>query len=395
MPFQSGKRVSVRYKVQSGLGSPASGSGGKELPFAPSAGFSLAKVAIADPTVRSDGQTLIGRHGSRSVAGSYDAPLRLNALNELFEAVLRTTAVATTTLSAVSITTTTSTIVRGTGDWLTAGVRRGMVIRLSGHATAGNNDRNLTVTNVTTTTITVAETLILDAVADPADIILPRYYAQSATPTDRYFTVEEYHSDIDQSEVATDCVISSLAVSLQPDNTAMLTFGIVGRNETAEATGASPVLTSPTEYQTVAMVATDAALVVGGTPILNVSGLDFTYDLGAATVPVVGSVVSPDVFKNNATLEGSFSALRDDLTALSAFLDETEFGIVVTLVEPEAAPADFVSFYLPLCKYTGNDAPLGSDNAMIESRPFTAGKATAAQDGTIGTMLMVSTSGTT
>lgn len=344
MPLQSGKRVSVRYKAQSALGSPASGSGGKELPYAPSAGFSLAKVAIADPTVRADGQTLIGRHGSRSLTGSYDAPLRLNALNELFEAVLRTSAVATSTLS-VSITTTTSTIVRASGSWLTDGVRRGMVIRLSGHTSTGNNDRNLTVTNVTTTDITVAEALTLNGTPDSADIILPRYYAQAATPTDRYFTVEEYHADIDQSEVATDCVISSLAVSLQPDNTAMLTFGIVGRNETAEATGSSPVLTSPTEYQTIAMVAVDASLVVGGTAVLNVSGLDFTYDLGAATVPVVGSVISPDVFKNNATLEGSFSALRENLTALSAFLNETEFGIVVTMVEPEASPISSASTF--------------------------------------------------
>jgi len=390
MPLQSGKAVSVRYKVQSALGTPASGASGFELPIAPSAGFDLSKVAINDPTIRSDGLSLIGRHGSRSVAGTYDAPLRLSALNNIWEAVLRTNAVATTTLAAVSITTTTSTIVRASGDWLAAGVRRGMVIRLVGSATTANNGRNLNVVSVTASTITVAETLTLNATPGNADVVLPRYYASIAAPVDRYFTVEEYHETIDSSEVAEDVVFSSLNFSLQPDNTAIVTVGVVGRNVTT-ATGASaPVLTSPTVYTSRALVAVDASLIVNGSRVLNVSSLDFAYDLGAATVPVVGSVVSPDVFKNQATLSGSFSALRDSLVAWGQFADETEFAIGVTLVEPEAAPQDFVSIYIPLAKYTGNSAPIGSDNAMIETRPFTAGLDTIG--GTAPTMLLVSTS---
>jgi hypothetical protein len=390
MPLQSGKAVSVRYKVQSALGTPASGGSGFELPIAPSSGFSLSKVAIADPTIRSDGLSLIGRHGSRSVAGSYDVPLRLQAMNNVFEAVLRTTAVATATLSAVSITTTTSAIVRASGSWITAGVRPGMVIRLVGSSTTANNGRNLTVTAVSATNITVAQTLTLNATPGNADVVLPRYYASIGTPVDRYYTLEEYHETIDASEVATDVVFSSLAFSLQPDNTALVTVGVVGRNVTSETGANAPVLTSPTQYITQALVAVDATLVVGGSPVLNVSSLDFTYDLGAATVPVVGSVVSPDVFKNQATLSGSFSALRDSLTAFNAFANETEFGISVTLVEPEAAPQDFVSIFLPLNKYTSNEAPIGSDNAMVETRAFTSGLADIGAASP--TMMLVSTS---
>jgi hypothetical protein len=396
MPLQSGKAVSVRYKAQSGLGTPASGTGGFELPVAPSPGLTLAKVAINDPTIRADGLTLIGRHGSRSVTGSYEAPLRLNALNVPIGAVLRTTAVPTDTLDSAdftSITTTANTIVAASGDWRTMGVRKGMVIRLANSAQAGNNGRNLTVLNVTATDITTAETLVVDAVADTgADVILPRFYTSPAVPVDQYFTVEEYHVDIDASEVFTDCVFSSLAFSLQPDNTANVTIGVVGRNVSAETGSAAPVLTAPTQYTTRALVAIDAAIWVGGTRRVNCSALDFTYDIGASTVPVIGSTISPDVFKNQATLSGSFSALRDSLADFEAFLDEDEVAISVTLIEPEAAPQDFVSLYIPLAKYTGNDAPLGSDNAMIEARPFTAGLADVG--GANPTMLLVSTSGT-
>jgi hypothetical protein len=393
MPLQSGKAVSVRYKAQSGIGVPASGGSGFELPIAPSPGFTLAKVAIEDPTIRADGLSLIGRHGSRSVAGTYEVPLRLNALNPIFGAVLRQAAVATTTLTSISITTTTSTIVRASGDWLTGGVREGMTIRLSGSATTANNDRNLTVLGVTSTTITVAETLTLNATPANASVVLPRYWVSSQTPTNTYFTVEEYHQDIDESELATDAFFSSLAFSLQPDNTALVTVGIVARNASRVLSASAPTLTSPTQFTARALVAVDASIIVNGTRRLNLSALDFTYDLSAATVPVVGSVVSPDVFLNQATLSGSFSALRDDLVDYAAFLNEDEFSIAVRLVEPEAAPEDHVSIYLPLCKYTSNDAPLGSDNAMVETRGFTAGLDTVG--GADPTMLVISTSGTT
>jgi hypothetical protein len=394
MPLQSGRHVSVRYKVQSGLGSPASGASGKELPFAPSAGFSLAKVAIDDPTVRSDGMTLIARHGSRSVSGSYDAVARLSALDEIIEAIMRGTFTAASTITSAvftTITTTTSTIVFAAGNPITAGVRRGQVIRLNASATVGNNNRNLNVTNVSATTITVSETLTLNASPDATAVIqLPKRVTNGATPVDRYFTLEEYHQDIDQSELATDVVFSSMSVALQPDNTAMLSIGVVGRNATAETTGASPILTSPTTYTTTALIATDARLIVNGVAVTDLTGLSFDYDLTAATVPVIGSVTSPDVFKNQATLSGSFSAMRSDLTRFEAFLAESTFGIAFTLVEPTAEPKGFLSFYIPFAKYNGSDAALGSDNAMIETLPFSAGIASATGD--VAGMLSICTS---
>lgn len=393
MALQSGRAVSVRYKVQSGLGTPASGSGAKELPFAPSGGLNLTKATIADPTVRADGMTLLARHGSRSVAGSYDASCRLNALDEIFEAVLRGTWTASDTLDEAdftSLTTTTSTIVFASGSPITLGVRRGMVIRLVDHASAGNNGRNLTVTDVNATTITVAETLTLNATPDTdCAIVLPKYVYTSGV--NRYFTIEQYNADIDQSLVGTDCVFSSLSLALQPDSTALLSIGVVGIDMASKTTGDSPVFTSPTTYATRSMVSTDAKIIVNGVAVTDLTGLNFAYDLTAATTPMVGTTTSPDVFKNQATLSGSFSALRSDLARWGAFNAETEIAIAFTLVEPESEPKDFVSFYIPLATYSSSDAPLGGDNAMIETLNFAAGVASAS--GTATTMLQVCTSG--
>jgi len=394
MSLQSGRAVSVRYKVQSGLGTPASGSGGKELPFAPSGGIALAKATIADPTVRADGMTLLARHGSRSVAGSYDAVARLSALDEIIEAILRGTWTASATLDEAdftSITTTTSTIVFTSGSPIALGVRRGMVIRLQDHASAGNNDRNLTVTDVSTTTITVAETLTSNGTPDTdCAIVLPKYVYTAATPVDRYFTIEQYYQDVDRSLVGTDCVFSSLSLALQPDSTAMLSIGTVGIDMTSKNAGDAPYLTSPTTYSSRAMVSTDAKIIVDGAAVTDLTGLNFSYDLTAATTPMVGTTTSPDVFKNQATLSGSFSALRSDLARWGAFDAETQVGIAFTLIEPESEPKDFLSFYIPLATYSSSDAPLGGDNAMVETLNFSAGLANTT--GTAATMLQVCTS---
>jgi hypothetical protein len=398
MPLQSGKNISYRYKVQSALGSPASGTGGKELPFAPSPGINLTKVFVDDPTVRSDGQTLLGRHGSYVAEGSLVAPLRLNAIGEIFEAVLRTTTVATATLTQsdfTSLTTpTANTIVLASGNAITLGVRRGMVIRLSGMTATANNNKNLTVTNVTSTTITVLETLVVDAVADTScSIILPRYYARTGALVDRYFTIEEYNQDIDESKLTTDAVFSSLAFSLSPDSTATVTIGVTGLDTERVTSASAPVLTSPTTYETISLIANQGLLIVDGVAQGNVSDLSFTYDLTAGTVPVVGADARPDVFKNNATLSGSLSVQRETLAGFAAFRAETQFGIQLTLTEPDAEPKDFVSLYIPLCSWASNQGPVGSDNALIETRDFRAGIPSVT--GTLGSTLQIFTSGTT
>ena len=380
MAFQTGNNVSVRYKVQSGLGSPASGSGGKELPFIASGGLVPAKAAIESPEVRADGMTSIGRHGSRSVGGDYAAVLRVGALDELIEAAARGTwaAAATITQSTMtSITTTATTIVAAAGSWITEGVRAGDVIRLSNHSTAANNDKNIPVVSVTASTITVpAGYLTLDGTPDATFTLTRlRRVTNDVPPVARYFTMEEYHADIEQSEVFTDCVVSSLAIAMAADDTVRATFGIVGRQFRAETTGNSPVLTAPTQYLSSNLVATDAVILKNGVAITDLTGFDLTLDMGAATLPTIGSTLSPDVFPNNSTLSGSFSVVRSDLSFLQDFDTEAVFSLFFLLSEPESEPKDCLGVYIPYIKLmSAPDAPLGGDGAMISTVNWVAGK---------------------
>lgn len=394
MSFQSGQAVSVTKKRQSGLGSAASGSGGQVLPLAPSGGLRLAKTPIESPEVRSDGMTTVPRHGSRTVSGDLAGVVRVGALDEWFEDLFRSTWVASFTITQAamtSITTTTNTIVAAAGSWITQGLRVGDVITLTGHATAGNNSKRLMVTALTASTITVpAGSLTTDAVADTTFTVTVHKRLAMGT-TERYNTIDEYHADIDQSELATDCKISSVNLSMQADGTVIATFGIVGRNLASQTTGSSPILTG-TSYDTANLVATDATVLLDGVAFTTITGLDLTIDMGAQTQPVVGSTTSPDVFSNNTRVTGTISAMREDLTWLDRFSNETLGSIAIFLREPEAAPEDFLCIFIPYFTLTESpSAPLGGDGPMISSFSFVAGKRPAAT-GFVETMVQLSTS---
>lgn len=397
---QTAQNISVRYKVNSVLGTRSTGGSGFELPIIPSDGMRPAKAAIESPEVRSDGMTTLGRHGSRSATGSYGTVLRVGAPNDLLGSLLRTTVTAAATITnatMTSITTTTNTIVAAAGSWITQGVRAGDLVYLTNHSTAGNNNIILPVISVSASTITVpASSLTLNASPDSSfELNVLARYSQPATPAAKaYYTIEEYHQDIDQSEVFDDCMVASAAFDLPVDGTATIQWGFVGRNFTAETTGTSPILTAPTGFTNQNLVATDAVILLEGAAIANLTGLQFTCDNAAALAPVIGSTTSPDVYPDNLRITGTLSGLRADLTMLTRFIAETEFAIAIRLQETTGTPAKAFGIYLPAVKLMESpSAPLGGSGPMVSSMSFVAGR-NATATGELETMVQFSTSPT-
>lgn len=397
---QTAQNISVRAKAQSALGTRATGGSGFELPIIPSDGLRGVKAAIESPEVRSDGMTVLARHGSRSVTGSYGTVLRVGAINDLIAALLRTSVTAAfqvTNSTMTSITTTANTIVAAAGSWITQGVRAGDLVYLTNHSTSANNNVVLPVISVTASTITVpANSLTLNAVADTSfELNVLARYSQPATPAAKtYFTLEEYHQDIDQSEIFEDVMVARADFALPTDGTATVTWGMVGRNFFAETTGNSPVLTSPTQFTNQNLTAVDAQILLEGAVIANLTDVSFSCDTAAVTAPVVGSVVSPDIYPDNLRISGTISGLRADLTMLTRFINETEFALHVVLKETTGTPARHLGLYLPHIKLMESpSAPLGGSGPMVSTMNFVAGRNPTAT-GELETMLQVSTSPT-
>lgn len=398
--YQTGKNVQVMFKAQTTPGTlAASGAGATQLRASPASGMNLKKTAIQPTEFRSDGMTPNSRHGSRSAPGEYMADLIVGAFDLLFEAASRGTWLPSFTVLPADITSITtqagppSTITAASGSFIAKGVVKGDVIRLTGHSTAANNSKNLRVIGVTATVLTVSEPLITDAVADTTfTITVCKRLTQGNPPVRRAFTFEEYDQDIDASQVFDFARVAGMSFKFTPDATVQVTFKMLGVDMQVMTTSSAPYFTSPTVPAGIGLVCVDGKVRVGGTTdSLDFTSLTIDIDMGGFTQPVIGSVVSPDVFLNNAKISGTLEALRSDMTRVNYFLNETLLDITVLCVEPESEPKDFISFYFGATKAMGNDKQLGNDNAKIESMPIDIG-IDQAGSGSSPSMFLISTS---
>lgn len=385
MTYQTAANVKIAFKAQSGLGVPASGAGATGLKVNPTQGMALNKAIIANPTIRFDGQTSLGRHGSRNAGLSYKLPLSVGTLDELIQAVLRGTTTATfditnaTTLggsaAATSITTTANTIVAAAGSWLLQGLRKGMMIKLTGHSTPGNNGIWIPVVDVSALTITTpAAALILNATPDTTfTVSVAKNCLNGATPLERYFTVEEYMQDSDVSELGTDMKISKIEINCQPNANIEVTVTFMGLDDTPQTSGASPIFTSPTYTTTLPLVMADGIIRIAGVAEgPSLTGFSLVWDLGG-DVPATLSQTSPDVFLGNGKISGSFTVLRRDLSYFTAFRNETIVDFFIVCSENEADPKDFCSFYVGRATYSGNSKSFAATGPMSETIPWNGG----------------------
>jgi hypothetical protein len=380
MAYQTGRNYQVNKKVESVFNTLPGATGASAFRPSGGGGMQVNKGVFASQEIRRDGLTLLGRHGMRTATGSLNGELSLATFDDWFEALMRDTWAAVLTgtqADFTTITTTTTTIVAASGSFITKGFRVGDVVQLTNHSTAGNNSRNLTITALTASVMTVAETLITDAAPDATFTITRTKKLTRLSGTsylDRTFTIEEYGIDTDLSEVYTGCVVNSVRLQLQPTGMIMATWGLVGADATALATGTSPYFTNPTITTSLPMIAADATLYQDGVALVDLTGFDITMAINAQGAQIIGSYVTPAMFTNALAITGSFSALRKDLARLTGFLAETEYSIGIKMVENETEPKDFFNIFLPSVKYSDvNKNELGANGPRIETVPLLIG----------------------
>lgn len=395
MPFQTGSNVRVALKTESAFGVAAGASGATVLRKIASPALKLVRGQIISTEKRGDQLTSQGRLGGKMVQGTYNTELSVASFDLLLAAMLRTSytaAVAITQATMTSITVTAGppgTIVAAAGSWLTQGVRVGDIVRLTGQAQAGNNDKNLRVQAVTASTITVPETLVTDAAPDATfTLTILKKLKNPATPVRTSFTIEEYNQDIDLSEQFLGCRLIGASFSLRPNAMATVGWSFLGVDRVALAAGASPYYTTPTEFSTVGLVVDDATIRRNGAAVTTFTGLELNFQIASRIEPVIGGLVSPDVFDNDLSVSGSVTGLRADFANLTLFDAETEFELFCLLTEPEVEPKDCISLYVPRVKIADLDSDIGGDGARVETHQLMIGPkvATTADDAGVVTI---------
>lgn len=371
----------IRMGKQSGKGTilSASSTDAKLYNFVDATG-SLSKESFESNTIRTTQQRLNPRHGTRSVPFTLNQELQIGGHNDIVTAILRADWATSATTGSVSqsLDTSTRTISRASGSYISDGFKVGDIVRISGAADVDNNGVNLRLTsvaalsmvyaaddwlpsgmsNITTTAITVA--------VPGKKVSIPQ-----TGHTSDYFTIEDWQSDVPSSRRHTDMRPASVDIAVPPNGHATFSTAFLGIDSDVQTT----------EYFTAEAAAPTGALLAGPQGLIRYNGTDsavvadFSLNItnGAEIKPVVGSDLSPDVFVGMTVATGSMTAMFDANTFLSNFEAETVAPIYLYLFEDSTAGSDFVVIKLPAAKITSSDSA-NDGTARTISMNFNAGE---------------------
>lgn len=191
--------------------------------------------------------------------------------------------------------------------------------------------------------------------------------------TPKYFSIEDAATDITQFRLFTGMSVSSLAVSIRPNQMVTGTFSMIGKNMSISGTSVDGTKTAssgnaPFDAYSGALKIADAGGVLASSAI--VTGIDFSINNALAPTFVVGSSTTPQLEYGMATVEGTITAYFEDAALINRFLNETETALEVSVDDPTGS-SDY-TFLFPRVKINGADVPVDNPTSRIITLPFVA-----------------------
>ena len=186
--------------------------------------------------------------------------------------------------------------------------------------------------------------------------------------TPKFFSIEDYAADIDQARLFSGCAVSSMAISLAPNQMVATTLGMVGKDMTIGSTqktqdaasGAAPFDAYSGDIA-IGNVASSSAVAI-------VTGLDFTLTNSFAPTFVIGDASAPSLEYGQAVIEGTLTAYFEDLALINRFLNEVESELEVSVNDPTAANA--YTFLFPRIKINSADVGVDGPTSRMISMSF-------------------------
>lgn len=379
MAIASGVAKKLGYKVESVWNTAAGASGGAYTRRV-TTDINLTKNTYESAEMRTDYQVADFRHGGSTVSGTIKGELSALTYQPFIAAALRRDFTAVSSLTSLSLTIAgtgpTYTVTRGSGNFITGGLKVGMVVTLSAAGlNAANSAKNLFIIALTDTVATVIPANGVAMVAEgpiaSCTLAIPgKYtYVPATSHTNQSFTIEDWQSDISKGRLFTGCRINSLAFGLPSTGMATIDVGIMGGNMT---TTTAQYFSSPSAASsTGVMAAVNGILRIGSAAVANVTGMTINVAGGYTTGTVVGSNYTPDVFAGRVKVSGQLTAYLADNTFVDAFANETTLSMTALLTSSSDAAADTISISVPKIKLGGATFSDGEQGIQVTS-PFTA-----------------------
>jgi hypothetical protein len=188
--------------------------------------------------------------------------------------------------------------------------------------------------------------------------------------TPKYFSIEDYAADVDQARLFTGCTVSSLALSIAPNQMVTSTFTMVGKDMTIGATEK----TQDAASGNAPFDAYSGAVAIGNVGASSasgvVTGIDFTLNNSFAPTFVVGDDSAPALEVGRAEIEGTLTAYFEDATLITRFLNETETELSVSVDDPTGS--NEYTFLFPRVKINSADVGVDGPNSRTISMSFVA-----------------------
>ena len=188
--------------------------------------------------------------------------------------------------------------------------------------------------------------------------------------TPKFFSIEDYAADIDQARVFTGMSVSTIGISLAPNQMVTTTFGMVGKDMTMSATEKTQDAASGAAPFDAYSGDISIGNVGGAAPVAIVTALDFTLNNSYAPTFVIGDDSAPSLEYGRAEVEGTLTAYFEDAALINRFLNETETEIEVSVDDPTGANS--YTFQFPRVKINSADVGVDGPTSRMISMSFVA-----------------------
>jgi hypothetical protein len=188
--------------------------------------------------------------------------------------------------------------------------------------------------------------------------------------TPKFFSIEDYAADIDQARLFTGMAVSTMGVSLAPNQMVTTTFGMIGKDMTIS--GTQKTQTASSGNAPFDSYSGDIAIgnVASSSAVAIVTGLDFTLTNSFAPTFVIGDDSAPSLEYGRAEIEGTLTAYFEDTSLINRFLNETESELEVSVNDPTGTNA--YTFLFPRIKINSADVGVDGPTSRIISMSFVA-----------------------
>ena len=184
----------------------------------------------------------------------------------------------------------------------------------------------------------------------------------------KFLSIEDYAADIDQARLFSGCSVSTMAISLAPNQMVATTFGMVGKNMTMSATEKTQDAASGAAPFDAYSGDIGIGNVGGASNVAIVTALDFTLTNSFAPTFVIGSDSAPQLEVGRAEIEGTISAYFEDAALINRFLNETETELEVTVGDG----SNTIKFAFPRAKINSADVGVDGPTSRVISMSFVA-----------------------